>query len=166
MAADFGLELKGELHMDASAAKSLISRRGHGKAKHISSCDLWIQQRVQSNDFTVHKVRTEDSEADMGTNYLQWGKILHLCTLAGLVFQETTHKALQASYGGMHCQSLQACTLCSSEMVIRTARHLCSGGPVGSTKKMSMAPPLRSTCSWTTRTNRECTCSRAVQKSP
>lgn len=97
MAADFGFELKGELHMDASAAKSLISRRGHGKAKHISRCYLWIQQRIQSNDFSVHKVRTDDNEADLGTKYLDWGKILHLCTLAGLVFQETTHrKALQA----------------------------------------------------------------------
>eukprot|EP00439_Symbiodinium_sp_Y106_P030429 s6148_g3.t1 len=67
MAADFRFELKGELHMDASAAKSLISRRGHGKAKHISRCYLWIQQRIQSNDFTVHKVRTDDNEADLGT---------------------------------------------------------------------------------------------------
>ena len=69
MAADFGLELKGELHMDASAAKSLATRRGHGKAKHISRCYLWIQQRIQSNDFTVHRVRTDDNEADLGTKY-------------------------------------------------------------------------------------------------
>ena len=97
MAADFGFELKGELHMDASAAKSLATRRGHGKAKHISRCYLWIQQRIQSNDFTVHKVRTDDNETDLGTKYLDWGKILHLCTMAGLVFQKATHKkALQA----------------------------------------------------------------------
>ena len=50
MAMDLGEVRKGILTFDATAAKAMLSRKGHGRAKHIDRSFLWLQQRVHSGD--------------------------------------------------------------------------------------------------------------------
>ena len=44
------------LHIDSSAALSIISRTGLGKAKHIEIQYLWLQEAVRNNKLTVEKI--------------------------------------------------------------------------------------------------------------
>eukprot|EP00435_Cladocopium_sp_Y103_P016599 s3099_g4.t1 len=52
---DLGCEFAGELIFDATAAKAMMQRRGHGRAKHIARCYLWLQQRVQDGEISLGK---------------------------------------------------------------------------------------------------------------
>ena len=47
------------LHIDSSAALSVISRTGLGKAKHIEIQHLWLQEAVRNNKLTVEKIPSE-----------------------------------------------------------------------------------------------------------
>ena len=56
--ADFGLEFKINIGMDASAAIAMASRKGLGRAKHLQCQYLWVQKLVstkrgQSRRFTM-----------------------------------------------------------------------------------------------------------------
>ena len=44
---DFGLDLKLRVHTDASSGLALSQRRGLGRARHISTRFLWLQQKVK-----------------------------------------------------------------------------------------------------------------------
>jgi hypothetical protein len=98
MVLDLGHDLRAELHLDASAAKSIIERRGTStRTKHIHRAFLWIQQRFQMKEFSLHKCGTKDNTADLGTKYLEWPVICHLCELAGIYFEDVASKlALKA----------------------------------------------------------------------
>ena len=47
------------LYIDSSAALSIISRTGLGKAKHIEIQHLWLQEAVRSGKLAVEKISTE-----------------------------------------------------------------------------------------------------------
>ena len=47
LARDFGVEVEGMIHTDASAAIGIVSRQGLGKTRHIAVQYLWIQERVR-----------------------------------------------------------------------------------------------------------------------
>ena len=51
LAEDLGEKVKINLHMDSTAALSLIQRRGLGKAKHISLQYLWLQEASRNEEF-------------------------------------------------------------------------------------------------------------------
>ena len=57
-AKDFG-------RIDSSAALSLISRTGLGKARHIEIQHLWLQEAVRSGKLTVEKIPTETNSSDL-----------------------------------------------------------------------------------------------------
>ena len=89
---DLGCEFEGVLVFDASAAKSMLSRRGHGKAKHISRCYLWLQQRVQDGEIKLEKTGTKVNTADLGTKYLEGQRIEELAKLMNLEFAQGEHR--------------------------------------------------------------------------
>ena len=91
MAEDLGIELGVNIATDASASKAMVSRRGFGKAKHISRCFLWIQQRIRDKEIRVTKVGTNDNPADLGTKFLELGKIRHLMSLLSLRWEVGSH---------------------------------------------------------------------------
>ena len=70
MSADLGMDMGLDVHTDSSAAKSMSTRRGFGKAKHISRGYLWIQQRVRDAELKVRKCGTLENVADIGTKHL------------------------------------------------------------------------------------------------
>ena len=56
LAADWGSQLKGKVHIDSSAAIGVIQRQGCGKFRHVRVGDLWIQEKVSEGDLEVEKV--------------------------------------------------------------------------------------------------------------
>ena len=96
MAEEFGSSKELHLHTDASACKSMLSRRGLGKTKHIARCYMWAQQRCKKvntrGDYDVHKVGTKVNCADLGTKNLDRQSISRLISLAGLELRQDTHQ--------------------------------------------------------------------------
>ena len=92
MSLDLGEMRKGVLVFDATAAKAMLSRKGHGRAKHIDRSYLWLQQRVHSGDIQLEKVGTKFNGADLGTKHLDRSQIESLCTELNLQYADGSHK--------------------------------------------------------------------------
>ena len=84
---DLGVQLRIEIGMDASAAISMASRRGLGKAKHIQCQYLWIQKHVQDGNITIAKIGTDQNRADLLTKNLAAPKMKALMIRMGFVFE-------------------------------------------------------------------------------
>ncbi len=52
------------VNADSSAAKSIASRRGCGKVRHLETRELWLQEKVARGDLEIRKVRGEENVAD------------------------------------------------------------------------------------------------------
>ena len=61
---------------DSSAAKSLGSRRGTGRIRHLETRWLWLQLEVAKGNIKLEKVAGEDNPADLLTKYLSRDVIL------------------------------------------------------------------------------------------
>ena len=66
---DMGIERKLRLKTDASVAKSIASRRGLGKLRHIELNQLWLQEKVNSGKIEIEKVKGTENPADALTKY-------------------------------------------------------------------------------------------------
>ena len=55
---------------DATTGKSIASRRGLGKLRHIEVSNLWIQEQVMKGSIAVIKVKNIYNSADIGTKHL------------------------------------------------------------------------------------------------
>ncbi len=75
MAKDLGIELKGRIFTDSSAAKGIASRRVLGKTRHIHVNYLWIQERLNSGDFQILKKKTDNNLGDLFIKYLDQSKL-------------------------------------------------------------------------------------------
>ena len=75
VAADLGIKLDVAVHTDSTAAIGMCRRRGLGKIRHLAVADLWIQDRVKSKDFALHKILGTVNSADLMTKYVD-GPIL------------------------------------------------------------------------------------------
>jgi len=65
--ADLNKKVEVHCQCDASSGISLASRRGLGRARHVSARYLWIQQRVAQKEVFVHKVPRKLNPSDLGT---------------------------------------------------------------------------------------------------
>ena len=74
LAEDMGIAMSVDLFTDSSAAKGLAFKRGLGKARHIDTCYLWVQEKLVDRELYLHKVGTEDNLADLMTKKLDTGK--------------------------------------------------------------------------------------------
>ena len=70
-AKDLGRVVPIRRHVDSSAALSIISRTGLGKAKHIEIQYLWLQEAAHNNKLTVEKIPSEKNSSDLGTKQLR-----------------------------------------------------------------------------------------------
>ena len=73
-AKDLGRVVPIRLHIDSSAAPTIKSRTGLGKAKHIEIQYLWLQEAVLNNKLTVEKIPSEASSSDLGIKHLTKAK--------------------------------------------------------------------------------------------
>ena len=68
---DLGWHVDVRVHADAAAAIGICRRRGLGRVRHLAVADLWIQDRLRTGDFSLHKVAGSDNVADMLTKHLE-----------------------------------------------------------------------------------------------
>ena len=78
LAADFNIQLKVRLHVDAQAVFDLAHKVGLGKARHVQTCDLWIQEGLADQLFEIRKISGKVNPADALTKPLD-GKSLEQC---------------------------------------------------------------------------------------
>ncbi len=57
---DLGLEMQSQVNTDSSTARSIASRRGAGRVRHVEVRELWVQDNLN-----IVKVRGEDNVADV-----------------------------------------------------------------------------------------------------
>ena len=74
--ADLDETLKIHVHTDASSARSIATRKGLGKVRHLAVHLLWLQDKTASGEVTVFKVRGDENPADMLTKYLAQANML------------------------------------------------------------------------------------------
>ena len=59
-----------EVFSDSAAARSILSRLGVGKVRHLQVKLLWVQRLVNSGQVLVSKVLGTENVADIGTKPL------------------------------------------------------------------------------------------------
>ena len=64
---DWSCELEVVLETDSNAAKGQGSRIGLGKARHVQTGYLWLQERVAADHLRIHKVLGEKNCSDILT---------------------------------------------------------------------------------------------------
>ena len=69
-AKDVGAVVPIRLRIDSSAGLSITSRTGLGKAKHVETQYLWLQEAVRNNKLPVGKIPSETNSSDVGTKHL------------------------------------------------------------------------------------------------
>jgi hypothetical protein len=72
------------VYMDSDAGRSLATRMGVGKQRHIQTRYLWLQERVRGGDLQVRRVDGESNVADLGTKHLDGRRRDYLMDLMGL----------------------------------------------------------------------------------
>ena len=65
--ADLGLEVNVRVHSDATAAIGICRRRGLGRVRHLAVADLWVQDRLRTQDFELKNVAGNQHLADLQT---------------------------------------------------------------------------------------------------
>ena len=76
-AAEFVARMSIDLHvlLDSSAARGILSRRGTGRVRHLSTKILWAQDAVAEGLFKVHPVNGKVNVGDLGTKALAGQRI-------------------------------------------------------------------------------------------
>ena len=72
---DLGVELDLRVFTDATTGKSLASRRGLGKVRHIAVNELWLQSHVHDKSVVLVKIKNKFNPSDMLTKYLTKAEI-------------------------------------------------------------------------------------------
>ncbi len=67
---DLGLPFGLQINTDSVAAKSICSRGGAVKVRHLDIRELWIQERVSRGGLSVMKVYGPDNLADILTKHV------------------------------------------------------------------------------------------------
>ena len=67
LAADLGWHWKVRLWVDSTAAKSMASRTGLGRVRHLDVRFLWLQEVVRKGRVTLRKIPGEKNPADILT---------------------------------------------------------------------------------------------------
>ena len=67
LAEDLGWSFDVEFHVDSSAAKSMASRKGVGKVRHLAVRFLWLQQAVREGRLSIRKVLGTLNSSDVLT---------------------------------------------------------------------------------------------------
>ena len=62
--ADLGVETNVEVYVDSSTAKSIASRTGIGKIRHMDVRYMWVQERVRRGDIRIRKIPGTENPAD------------------------------------------------------------------------------------------------------
>ena len=70
MAADWGLDLEGDIFVDSSAALGVVARKGAGHLRHVRVGQLWAQEKAEKEELRYRKVKGTENPADALTKPL------------------------------------------------------------------------------------------------
>ena len=57
------------IHTDSSAAKGAVARSGCGRMKHVSTQNLWIQEKARKGEIRFNKISRAVNYADLLTHH-------------------------------------------------------------------------------------------------
>ena len=87
LAKDFGMELKGVVKTDSTAAIGISHRSGlGGRTRHIQVQHLWVQGAVANKEFKILKVASAENFADIFTNATTFELLDRHLSAMGFVF--------------------------------------------------------------------------------
>ena len=100
MAKDLGDVLKARLRTDSSASKSISSRIGLGKVRHLDTALLWLQYHINRGQISIIKVKGTENNADIGTKDVEEAIMRRVLDELGFQELEGRHqKALSVANG-------------------------------------------------------------------
>ena len=100
LAADLGREMKVKMYADSSAAIAIAKRKGAGKLRHINIGLLWIQEKTETEEIVVKKVKGVSNPADMMTKAVHKDKLEKYMTMTKQKVEEGRAKeALKVKEG-------------------------------------------------------------------
>lgn len=67
---DWGWRFPMKVMLDSTACIGMLRKVGLGKAKHIETNNLWMQEKVRNGSLVLGKVDTKSNRADLGTKPL------------------------------------------------------------------------------------------------
>ena len=70
VARDLGIHLDIVLHTDASATLGIVRRRGLGRIRHLDVTHLWLQEKIRTGGFEIHKLDGSQNVADVLTKIM------------------------------------------------------------------------------------------------
>ena len=83
---ELGIDVTIKLHLDSSSAKSMMSRLGVGRVRHLETRMLWIQQLVRIGTIRVKWIPGVNNPADVLTKPKSWEDVSRLTRCVGLRF--------------------------------------------------------------------------------
>ena len=87
LAFEFGLEFRGRVFADASAALGVVNRRGAGRLRHVRIGSLWVQEAQASGSLEYRKVAGSENPADLLTKGLRAEPMRYLVSSLGLEYR-------------------------------------------------------------------------------
>ncbi len=89
---DFGFETEVQVNTDSSAARSISSRRGAGRVRHVEVREWWVQKKVRTGVLPIIKGRGEDNVADGLTKHVDRSKLEKNVSDCGITFRDGRHE--------------------------------------------------------------------------
>ncbi|CAE7253653.1 unnamed protein product [Symbiodinium natans] len=80
-----GAEICRNSFIDSTSAKSLLTRQGVGRTRHLDGKLLWVQGFTKQDYLTVSGISTHRNVADIGTKALAKERVLCLLFMLGVV---------------------------------------------------------------------------------
>ena len=124
MMCDLGFAVKPMLNMDAKATERILHRQGIGKLKHVDVAYMWVQDEIISQRLRVHRVRSEENVADLGTKPLSKAVIAKHCVTLGYVNMNSVQQSARSGRQQVTMSRHQSAEICSnrSSCRIRSSR--------------------------------------------
>ena len=76
---------------DSTASSGIANRRGLGNVRHIEVNQLWLQDKVNSKEVEIRKVKGEDNLADALTKHVDQNGTGQHMRGTGQMFKEGRH---------------------------------------------------------------------------
>ena len=92
MMEDPGVGVEVQVNTDSSAAKSITSRKGAGRVRHIEVRELWVQERVARGELKIVRVKGEDNVADGLTKHVDKQKMEQYLKACGFEKRSGRHE--------------------------------------------------------------------------
>ena len=86
--ADLGIETLTRIHMDATAAKGIIERKGLSKVRHIDTDVLWPQEQQLRRLQPLVKIKGTENPADMMTKNVPGPVFTEFVRVLNMEFKE------------------------------------------------------------------------------